>query len=97
MRLSTANNPIFEDMVVRPPEFEPGLEAWEASVLDQARPRPHVTHWRVYRIYLFCTYVGVESATVSLGKGKVNVYPEQALIGAGLGVWGAPDSCLFVS
>jgi len=56
-----------------------------------------VTHWRVYRIYLFCTYVGVESATVSLGKGKVNVYPEQALIGAGLGVWGAPDSCLFVS
>ena len=30
--------------VVRLPEFESGLEAWEASVLDQARPQPHATH-----------------------------------------------------
>ena len=26
--------------MVRLPGFEPGLEAWEASVLDQTRPQP---------------------------------------------------------
>ena len=26
--------------VMRPPGFEPGLEAWQAPVLDQAGPRP---------------------------------------------------------
>ena len=27
-------------LLVRLPGFEPGLEAWEAPVLDQARPQP---------------------------------------------------------
>lgn len=26
--------------VVRLPGFEPGLEAWKASILDQSRPQP---------------------------------------------------------
>jgi hypothetical protein len=29
--------------VVRLPGFEPGLEAWKASILDQSRPQPHET------------------------------------------------------
>jgi hypothetical protein len=29
---------------MRLPEFESGLEAWEASVLDQARPQPHISN-----------------------------------------------------
>ena len=30
----------FANEKVRLPEFESGLEAWKASVLDQARPQP---------------------------------------------------------
>ena len=30
-------------LMMRPPGFEPGLEAWKASVLDQSRPRPHLS------------------------------------------------------
>jgi hypothetical protein len=30
-----------DDNVVRLPGFEPGLEAWKASILDQSRPQPH--------------------------------------------------------
>ena len=30
--------------LVRLPGFEPGLGAWGAPVLDQARPQPHIDH-----------------------------------------------------
>ena len=32
-------NQIMKIMLVRPPGFGPGLKAWKAFVLDQARPR----------------------------------------------------------
>ncbi len=34
-----------EKKKVRLPEFESGLEAWEAPVLDQARPQPLVVEF----------------------------------------------------
>jgi hypothetical protein len=33
--------------LVRLPGFEPGLGAWGAPVLDQARPQPHRNHQRI--------------------------------------------------
>ena len=32
---------LFALRVVRLPGFEPGLEAWKASILNQSRPQPH--------------------------------------------------------
>ena len=31
---------VFEEALVRLPGFEPGLEAWKASILDQSRSQP---------------------------------------------------------
>ena len=32
---------------MRLPGFEPGLEAWKASILDQTRPQPHLSQSRI--------------------------------------------------
>jgi post-segregation antitoxin (ccd killing protein) len=44
--VSSVNASSQEGLVVRLPEFESGLEAWKASVLDQARPQPHSPNWK---------------------------------------------------
>jgi hypothetical protein len=48
--------------LVRSPRFEPGSSAWQADVLDQTRPRPHIHAFlwssdqcrRLYRLLVAC-------------------------------------------
>ena len=44
---SSVNASSQEGLVVRPPGFGPGLPAWQADVLDQARRQPHTNHLQV--------------------------------------------------
>ncbi len=62
---------------MRPPGFEPGSPAfftthlWEAEVLDQARPRPHVDH---VVMRMKCSLKVLAKGTFLEGEGKCHVF-----------------------